>query len=91
MEADPSSTAPVHPDVDQGNALLAATWSTTAVAFVFLALRFWARLSKRALAIDDACMLLSWVSFPPLSAILRRILTDRVKLLFLGSTIICMT
>jgi hypothetical protein len=49
-------------DTDRGPALLASTWSMTALAFLFLVLRFAARFSKRAFGTDDWFMLLSWVS-----------------------------
>lgn len=51
----------LRPDAHQVRALQASIWSTTAVAFVFLVLRSWARMYKRAIGIDDGVMLLSWV------------------------------
>lgn len=61
------------PDVDQVRAMQASIWSTTAVAFVFLVLRFWARIYKRAIGMDDMFMLLSWVSLSPLSTMVEGI------------------
>lgn len=50
------------PDVDYGPALEATTWTLTAMSFLFISLRFWARIYKRAVGIDDGVMLFSWVS-----------------------------
>lgn len=49
------------PDVDRG-ANVAATYIVgCAVTFIVLVLRFWARYTIRGLAIDDWCMLITWV------------------------------
>lgn len=57
------------PDVDNGPALQAATWTLTAVSCLFIVLRFWARIYKRAVGVDDGLMLASWVSSRSTSAL----------------------
>ncbi|PSN75622.1 hypothetical protein BS50DRAFT_568219 [Corynespora cassiicola Philippines] len=57
------------PDVDRG-ANVAATYIVgCSVSFIFVLLRFWARYQIRALAIDDWCMLVTWIPFVPLTVL----------------------
>ncbi|KUI58324.1 hypothetical protein VP1G_05612 [Cytospora mali] len=51
------------PNVDRRTTLDAVNWSLVAVAFVFVVLRFWARMYNRALGFDDGLMLVSWLLF----------------------------
>lgn len=57
------------PDTDRG-ANVAATYIVgCAVTFIFVFLRFWARYQIRSVAIDDWCMLITWVPFVPLTVL----------------------
>ena len=54
----PSSTS----DLNRGPALLAIYWVQFSVAFVFVVLRFYARLSIRAIGLDDWAIALALVA-----------------------------
>lgn len=61
--AAPSSDFQLPPDENHALALQTVWWTEVAIATVFIALRFWARIMKRSLGLDDVVMAASWVSF----------------------------
>ena len=54
---------PAGGDVNRASSLIAISCSECAVSLIIIGLRIWARLSVRALGIDDLLMLLAGVIF----------------------------
>ncbi len=57
----PDSGFQLPPDENHALALQVVWWTEVAIASVFMGLRFWARIIKRSLGLDDVVMAASWV------------------------------
>lgn len=75
-------------DVDRGGKVAAAYIVGCAISFIFVALRFWARIQIRGLALDDWCMLVTWVCTHSTLASLLSHKSHTTKVLFIPLTVL---